>query len=167
MKTTYKYIIGSIGTLSLLAASPLAFAATTTTVTADPAACSTALVQETSVIAPAHDTLMAAMKSAQATRVSALRSALALSDATARKTAITAANDTFKSSTKSAHDAFETTTKAAREQIQTACKGLGIGDHMMMGMMHGKGNSDRGMKMGKKMGHGMMNKMQGARSSAQ
>lgn len=158
MKYTSPLVASAIGTVTLLGTMPLAFAASSSSTTVDPAACRTALAQELSVISPAHDALMAAMKSAQTQRVTALQSALNLTDATARTTAIKAANEAFWTSTKSAHDTFETATKTAREQLQTACKGLGIAPGMggmMQGdkMDHGRGKN--GMKRQGKRGHMM------------
>ena len=159
-------MIGSAATVSMLSVATLGFAQSSSSLTSsvasktiDPAACSAALDQQLTVVAPAKDTLNAAEKSAMQTRIGALKVALGFTDETQRTEAIKSANEAFGTSMETAVTTFQDATKTAMEAMRTSC-GKVFGPHggMMMKfkmkgpgpmggqMMHGDRHGMKGMK---------------------
>ena len=127
MKRSHFAILGLAGGASLLAATSIAFAQTSSSVAPvaiDPAACSAALDTQQSAVLPAMDALTAAQKSTYQARVTALKAALALTDTAQRQAAIQAAEKAFQQANSDAMKAFGTALQAASKAFQASCPGL-------------------------------------------
>lgn len=154
MTLQQKVLIGVPGlVLSLIAG--VAFAQTgsvssSSSVAADPQACSAAVSAQNPVLLRAMDSRTAAEKTAMIAHSDALVAALRISDVSEREAAIQEARKTFQDAMREAMERFQEDTKDAREALQS-CRGLGIGfpGGGRMGMMHGDG---RGRGFGKGLG---------------